>query len=43
MTVYKSVDADDMAPGVLRKLANILNHYSDRSYKLLKIRGELGC
>lgn len=26
MNVYKSVDSDDMAPGVLRKLANILNH-----------------
>lgn len=43
MIVYKLVDVDDMVFGVLRKLVNILNYYSDRSYKLLKIRGELGC
>lgn len=26
MNVYKSLDSDDVAPGILRKLANVLSH-----------------
>lgn len=36
MNVYKSVYSDDMIPGVLRKLANVLNHLQGSELQIIK-------
>lgn len=36
MNVYKSIYPDDMTPGVLRKLPNVLNHLQWSELQIIK-------
>lgn len=42
MNVYKSVYSDDMIPGVLRKLANVLNHLQGSELQIIKKPWRIG-
>ena len=42
MNVYKSIYSDDTTPGILRKLANVLNHLQWSELQIIKKPWRIG-